>query len=101
MRITPYEGSQSLEEIDSLSIIIKSVPFGESYAPAFVLVCPSEDYPITIEEASCLMDGLEIANEKIDELIAFILQGNMDAYLGQSGSEDTDEEEEFDEDDIG
>lgn len=92
MRIIPYEGRESLEDIDGLSIIIKAIPFEDGYAPAFVLVSPDEDYLITIEEASCLMDGIEIANEKIDELIAFILQSKIHDTLG-SAYEDYEESE--------
>jgi hypothetical protein len=97
MRIVPYEGNLRLEDIESLSIIIKAVPFENSFAPAFVLISPDEEHAITIEEAACLMDGIEIANERIDELISFILQNNMS---GESGEEES-YQEEFDEDDIG
>jgi hypothetical protein len=99
MRITPYEGQDSLEDIESLSILIKAVPFEGSYAPAFVLMCPDEDYPITIEEAACLMDGIEIANKKIDDLIAMILQGVVKGEI--YGSSLDYEEDEGDNDDFG
>ena len=103
MRITPYEGSKSLEEIEGLSIVIKAVPFEDSYAPAFALICPDEEYLITIEEAACLMDGIEIANERIDELIAFILQGKVYERLNSKeyDFEDDDDDEDDDEDDLG
>lgn len=96
MRIIPYDGKEDLEDIKSLYILIKSVPFENGYAPAFVLVSPEEDYLITIEEASCLMDGLEIANERIDELISYILNGRM-----LSNSEEFEEEQEDKDDDNG
>jgi hypothetical protein len=32
---------------------------------------------MTIEELNCLMDGVEIAHNKIDEIIAFILNNNI------------------------
>jgi hypothetical protein len=102
MRITPYEGSESLEEIEGLSIVIKAVPFEGSYAPAFALICPDEEYLITIEEAACLMDGIEIANERVDELIAFILQGKVHERLSNKEYYFEDEEDdEDDEDDLG
>lgn len=101
MRIVPYEGQESLEEIDGLSIIIKAVPFEGGYAPAFVLVSPDEEYLITIEEASCLMDGLEIANEKIDELIAYILQAKIHDRMSESYDDYDDIEDLEGEDDIG
>lgn len=97
MRIVPYEDKIDLEEVSSLSIMIKTVPFENGYAPAFVLISPSDDYEITIEEAACLMDGIEIANTRIDELISLILQGKINGY----DDDDDDSLEEFDEDDIG
>jgi hypothetical protein len=97
MRIVPYEGNLRLEDIESLSILIKAVPFEDSFAPAFVLISPDEDHAITIEEAACLMDGIEIANERIDDLISFILQNNMGYQVDQEDNY----EQEFDEDDLG
>lgn len=97
MRIVPYEGNEKLEDIQSLSILIKAVPFENGFAPAFVLISPDEEHLITIEEAACLMDGIEIANERIDELISFILQNTM----SDRSSSEEDYEEEFDEDDLG
>lgn len=100
MRITPYEGQDSLEDIESLSILIKAVPFEDGYAPAFVLMCPYEDYPITIEEAGCLMDGLEIANERVDEIISFILQNTIENRTqGTNSLSDEDEDEDGGEED--
>ena len=98
MRIIPYDGKEQLEDIESLSIMIKAVPFENGYAPAFVLISPHDDHVITIDEVACLMDGIEIANERMDELIAFILNGK-----GIPASEGLDEYEflEEDEDDNG
>lgn len=92
MRIVPYDGRDDLEDIKSLSLLIKAVPFEDSYAPAFVLISPDDDYVITIEEASCLMDGIEIANQRIDELIAYILNGKIVKQLSESYDEEEDEE---------
>ena len=73
MRIVPYDSDESLEEIDSLYIIIKAVPFEDTYAPAMVIVSPEDQYKIDIDELNCLMDGIEIAEEKISEIINYIL----------------------------
>ena len=73
MRIIPYDSDESLEDIDSLYIIIKAVPFEDTYAPAMVIVSPEDQYKIDIDELNCLMDGIEIAEEKISEIINYIL----------------------------
>lgn len=73
MRIIPYDSDESLEDIDSLYIIIKAVPFEDTYAPAMVIVSPEDQYKIDIDELNCLMDGIEIAEEKIGEIINYIL----------------------------
>lgn len=74
MRIIPFDGDQDLEDISSLSIIIKAVPFENSFIPAFFIQTPSEDYDMEIEELNALMDGVEIAQKSIDNIIAFILR---------------------------
>ena len=86
MRIIPYDSDESLEEIDSLYIIIKAVPFEDTYAPAMVIVSPEDQYKIDIDELNCLMDGIEIAEEKISEIINYIL--NTKTFR----SEDNDDE---------
>jgi hypothetical protein len=73
MRIIPYDSDQNLEDIESLSIIIKAVPFEGSYVPAFFIQSPEEDYPMSLDEMNCLMDGVEIAKKSVDQIIAFIL----------------------------
>ena len=78
MRIIPYSGDQNLEDIESLSIIIKAVPFEDSYVPAFFIQSPEEDYPMSLDEMNCLMDGVEIAKRACDSIIAFILKNNLD-----------------------
>ena len=76
MRIIPYDGDQNLEDIESLSIIIKAVPFEDSYVPAFFIQSPEEDYAMSLDEMNCLMDGVEIARKSVDQIIAFILKHN-------------------------
>lgn len=78
MRIIPYDGSENLEDIASLSIVIKAVPFEGSYVPAFFIQSPEEDYPMSLDEMNCLMDGVEIAKRSVDQIIAFILKHNSD-----------------------
>ena len=77
MRVIPYDGNIDLEDIESLSILIKAVPFEKGFAPAFVMISPTGDYDITMDEISCLMDGIEIAQLRVDELIDFMLQSQM------------------------
>lgn len=103
MRIVPYDGNDDVEDLETLSIIIKAVPFEDGYAPAFALVAPSDDHFISIEEANCLMDGLEIANDRIDHLIAMMLQSKIAERLGFDSEDDSIEfeAEEDDEDDNG
>lgn len=74
MRIENYNSDISLEEMETLQIVIKAVPFEKSYAPAFVLMSPEEEYPMSLDELNCLMDGVEIAKNKIDEIINYILR---------------------------
>lgn len=95
MRIVPYDGDDNLEDLRTLSILIKAVPFEDGYAPAFTLVAPTDDHFISISEANCLMDGLEIASRKIDELIAMMLQSKIAEHL----SKDSDTVDVFDQDD--
>ncbi len=78
MRIVPYDGNRTIEEIEALTIIIKCVPFENGFAPAFVLTSPSEDYEITIDELASLMDGIEIAGAHVDNMIDFLVRQNMD-----------------------
>jgi hypothetical protein len=74
MRIIPFDGDQELENISSLAIYIKAVPFEKSFVPAFFIQTPSDDYDMEIEELNALMDGVEIAQKSIDNIIAFILK---------------------------
>lgn len=75
MRIVPYTNTEeNLEDINTLLINIKSIPFENSYVPSFIVISPSDDYTITIDELNALMDGLEIAKNEIDGLINYLLQ---------------------------
>lgn len=74
MRIENYNSNINLEDIESLQIVIKAVPFEGGYVPAFVIMSPEENYEMDITELNALMDGVEIAKNKIDEIINYILR---------------------------
>lgn len=74
MRIIPYNGEENLEDIESLTIVIKTVPFENGYVPAFFIQSPGEEYPMTLDELNCLMDGIEIAHKSLDQVLAFMLK---------------------------
>jgi len=74
MKITPYDGNENLEDIESLTIVIKNVPFEEGFVPAFFIQSPSENYEMTLDELNCLMDGVEIARKSLDSIIAYMLR---------------------------
>jgi hypothetical protein len=78
MKIIPYDGDKNLEDIESLSIIIKAVPWQGSYVPAFFIQSPEEEYPMSLDEMNCLMDGVEIARKSVDQIIDFILKHEDD-----------------------
>jgi hypothetical protein len=104
VRIVPYEGDDSLDELETLSLLIKAVPFEGGYAPAFMLVAPSDNHFISIDEANCLMDGVEIASSRLDELIAMMLQSKIAERLRGDSDDEVElmfEVEEDDEDDNG
>jgi hypothetical protein len=62
-----------LEDLNNLHVVVKSVPFRNGLAPAVVIVSPDDEYFIDIEELYCLMDGLQIAQEKVSEIIDYII----------------------------
>lgn len=74
MRIENFNSDINLEDIESLQIIVKAVPFENTYVPAFVIMSPDEQYSMTIDELNALMDGIEIARNKVDEIISYILR---------------------------
>lgn len=77
MRIVNYPHDYDLNDVQTLSITIKAVPFEGYFVPAFVMTSPEDDYEITIDELHCLMDGIEIATKKVDDIIDFILQSRV------------------------
>ena len=96
MRVVPYEGDDNLDQIESLGIIIKAVPFENSFAPVFTIISPSDDYIMTIEELNVLMDGVEIAHNKIDEIITFILKNSTSRRVELPTEEDFDGDDDDD-----
>lgn len=99
MRIVPYTEKVPVEDLDTLYIIIKAVPFEQGFAPAVVIVSPEDDHLLGIEELGALMDGLEIAEERVSEIIDFISHNKMynDIQIDNEDDED-DEDDEYDED---
>jgi hypothetical protein len=73
MRIVPFKDKTDLEDINGLYIIIKAVPFENGYVPATVVVSPDNNHILSLDELHCLMDGLEIGQERISEVIDFII----------------------------
>lgn len=94
MKISNYDSSEDLNEIESLMVIIKSVPFEGTYVPAVVIISPEDDYAMTIDELACLMDGVEIAKSKIDGIIDFILKTKV--FKNSEEEEDEDDSWESD-----
>lgn len=74
MRIVNYDEDTEYEDIPSLQIVIKSIPFENNYVPSLVIMSPNQEYPMSIDELNALMDGIEIAKNKIDEIITYILK---------------------------
>lgn len=74
MRIIPYDGDHDLEDIESLAIVIKAVPFEDGFIPAFFIQSPDGEYNMTMDELSSLMDGIEIAKNAIDTIMSYIIQ---------------------------
>jgi hypothetical protein len=73
MRIIPFDEAISIEEIETLSIFIRAIPFESGYAPAMFIESPYNDYTLSLDELNSLMDGIEIAHEKVSEIINFII----------------------------
>lgn len=74
MRISNYDSEIGLNEIESLSVLIKAVPFEDTFVPAFVIISPEDSYQMNIEEINALMDGVEIAKARLDEIIDYVLR---------------------------
>ena len=77
MRISAYPDYGDFNDIETLSITIKAIPFEGVFVPAFVITSPDDNYTITLDEVHCLMDGIEIAERKIDDIINFILMSKV------------------------
>ena len=77
MRITAYPDYGDFNDVETLSITIKAIPFEGVFVPAFVITSPDDNYTITLDEVHCLMDGIEIAERKIDDIINFILMSKV------------------------
>ena len=89
MRIIPYNGAEdNLEDIESLTVIIKTVPFEDGYVPAFFIQSPGEDYSMSLDELNCLMDGVEIAQKNLDQIIAFMLKQLFEKTDNEDDKED-------------
>jgi hypothetical protein len=74
MRISNFDSDIPLHDIQSLSIMIKAIPFENSFVPAFLIISPEDDYEMDIDEINALMDGIEIAKARVDEIIDYILR---------------------------
>lgn len=104
MRIIPYGNKVNIEDLDTLYVLVKAVPFEGGFAPAVVIVSPDNDHLLSIEELASLMDGFEIAQERVSEIIDFIAHKkpytSIEAIDDEDGILDDDEdyEDEYDED---
>jgi len=102
MRIIPYLGDEELEDIPSATIIIKSVPFENSYVPACLMNAPVDDYEIDLEELNALMDGLEIATKQIDLMINSLISpkrvADSDVTVFDYETEEFDDNDDYEED---
>lgn len=74
MRISNYDSEINLNDIESLSVMIKAVPFENSFVPAFLIISPDDNYQMDIDEINALMDGVEIAKARLDEIIDYLLR---------------------------
>lgn len=97
MRIVPHKDKTPVEDLNTLYILIKAVPFEKGFAPAVVIVSPDDDHLLGIEELGALMDGLEIAEERVSEIIDFISHNKM--YTTIEIDNDYEEDDDEDEDD--
>mgnify|MGYP007071610313 CR=1 FL=1 len=78
MRITPFTNGETTDDFETLEIVIKAIPFQDTYAPVFYISSPSEDYLMNIDELACLMDGIDIARRNVDDIIDFLLKGKKE-----------------------
>jgi hypothetical protein len=97
MKIVPYSSRENLEDLNTLHILIKAVPFENGFAPAMVIVSPDDNYSLNLDELHCLMDGIEIAESKISEIIDYIINTktfNFHRNLQQEIYEDDEDDDE-------
>jgi hypothetical protein len=97
MKIVPYNSRENLEDLNTLHILIKAVPFENGFAPAMVIVSPDDNYSLNLDELHCLMDGIEIAENKISEIIDYIINTktfNFHRNLQQEIYEDDEDDDE-------
>lgn len=94
MRIVNYDGDDDIEDVETLSITIKTVPFENGYVPAFIITSPDDEYEISINEMNALMDGIEIATKKVDDIIEFILREKVYKAVSDLAEDDDEEDEE-------
>lgn len=73
MRIVPYSNDDEIDSFPTMTVIIKSIPFEDSYVPACIINTSSEDYVITLDELTSLMDGIEIISNQIDQMINLLI----------------------------
>lgn len=90
MRIVDYSSNEDFNEIDTLTITIKAVPFEGHFVPAFLITSSDDDYVINLDEMHCLMDGVEIAQKKIDDIINYILKTKVMIDLETEDGDDDD-----------
>lgn len=93
MRIVPYTEKINIEDLDTLYVIVKAVPFEGGFAPAVVIVSPGNDHLLSIEELGSLMDGFEIAEERVSEIIDFIAHKSSFISIEVDNDSDIDEED--------
>lgn len=74
MKISSFDEDIEYEDIETLQLLIKSIPHEGDFVPSLVIMSPNEHYPMTISELNALMDGVEIAKNKLDEIIDYILR---------------------------
>lgn len=99
MRIVPYDGDEGIEDLDTIGLLIKAIPFEDGFVPAYSMIAPSDDYFIKIDEVNCLIDGIEIARDRLDNLIAMMLQSKIAEKLMEDSPFVYDQDDEEDEDD--
>lgn len=96
MRIVNYEAYEDFNDIETLTITIKAIPFEGAYVPAFLITSPDDEYNIKLDELHCLMDGVEIAQRKIDDIINFILTTKVMPTIDIEMEDDDDDTGEID-----